>query len=341
MEILGYVGMLKTFLKVLLALIVIAAIALTVFWFSRSADVSFEAARATVPNSEYSHFAEIDGVRLHYQEKGMGTPLVLLHGFSSSTYSWKDVFDPLSKNFRVIAVDLKGFGFSGKPDGDYTRRAQARLIAHLLDYLKIEKAWLCGNSMGGEVSLNFALENPQRVAGLILIDSAGVTVGGGNSLAPGYLLVPIVGRVLMALALTSDKLVREGLEKSFYDDSKITDERVAYYYRPLQTRGGQLAALRARTQAGRFPIEQDLNKINVPTLIIWGAEDALIPLPAGRKMNSLMKASKLIVIEKCGHVPQEEMPERVFEEMTKFIRESSPATAEMICLACLDREFGR
>ena len=110
--------MIKNFLKLLLALIVIAAIALIVFWYARPADLSFDKVRASVPNSAYSHFADIDGVHVHYQEKGTGPPLVLLHGFSSSTYSWKDVFEPLSKNFRVIVVDLKGFGFSGKPDGE-------------------------------------------------------------------------------------------------------------------------------------------------------------------------------------------------------------------------------
>jgi pimeloyl-ACP methyl ester carboxylesterase len=312
----------KKVLKLLLVLVVIAAIAFTIFWFSRPADVSFDAVRQSVPNSEFSRFAEIDGVRIHYQEKGAGTPLILIHGFTSSVYSWKVVFEPLSKNFRVIAVDLKGFGFSGKPEGDYSRRAQAMLVTHLLDYLKIEKAWLCGNSMGGEVSLNFALQNPQRVAGLILIDSGGVDVAGSGSLAPSYLLIPGIGRVLTALALRSDKLVREGLEKSFYDRAKITDDRVVAYYRPLQTRGGQLAALRARTQADLFPVEPELGKISARTLITWGAEDALIPLAAGRKMNSLIKDSKLLVLEKCGHLPQEEMPDRVVEEITRFIKGS-------------------
>jgi pimeloyl-ACP methyl ester carboxylesterase len=312
--------MLKRLLKILLALIVIAAIALVVFWFARPADVSFDEVRASVPNSRYSHFAEIDGVLVHYQEKGTGAPLVLIHGFTSSTYSWKDVFEPLSKNFRVIAVDLKGFGFSGKPDGDYSRRAQATLVAHLLDHLKIDNVWLCGNSMGGEVSLNFAVQNPRRVAGLILIDSSGVKVEGSGSLTPSYLLVPVVGRLLTALALRSDKLVREGLEKSFYDRAKVTDERVAYYYRPLQTRAGQLAALRARTQADQSPVEPDLGKISARTLIIWGAEDALIPLAAGRKMHSLIKDSTLLVIEKCGHLPQEEMPDRVAGEITRFVK---------------------
>jgi len=311
--------MMKKFLKFLLVLIVIASVALTVFWFARPADVSFDEVRAGVPNSDYSHFVEIDGVRIHYQEKGTGTPLVLIHGYTSSTYSWKEVFEPLSKSFRVIAVDLKGFGFSGKPDGDYTRRAQAILVAHLLEHLKIDKAWLCGNSMGGEVALNVAVANPQRVAGLILIDSAGVEVPGEGSLAPGYLLLPVVGRVLVALSLTSDKLVRQGLEKSFYDQAKVTDDRVANYYRPLKTRGGQLAALRARTQWSMFPIEPDLGKITVPTLILWGAHDQLIPLAAGYKMNSLIKASKLVIFEDCGHLPQEEMPARTIDEMTRFI----------------------
>lgn len=315
--------MLKKLFKILIALILVATLAFTVFWFSRPVDVSFDELRATIPNSNYSQFADVDGVRLHYQEKGAGTPLVLIHGYTSSTYSWKDVFESLSQKFRVIAIDLKGFGFSEKPDGDYTRRAQGELVARFLAQLKIEEAWLCGNSMGGETALNVALQNPDLVAGLILIDSEGVKTNGGESLAPAYVRIPVVNRALTALALTSDNLVREGLEKSFYDDSKVTTERVSYYYRPLQTRNGQLAALRARTQAGALPVEQDLNRINAPTLIIWGAEDTLIPLEAGRKINALIKNSKLIVIEKCGHLPQEEAPQRVVNEITDFIEQAN------------------
>ncbi|HKB67228.1 MAG TPA: alpha/beta hydrolase [Pyrinomonadaceae bacterium] len=314
----------KRFLQFLLALIVIAAVALTLFWFARPADVSFDQVRAGIPNSDYSHFIDVDGVKIHYQEKGTGTPLVLLHGYTSSTYSWKDVFAPLSKSFHVIAVDLKGFGLSEKPDGDYTRRAQAALVAHLLAQLNIDKVWLCGSSMGGEVALNVAVANPQRVAGLILIDSAGVEVPGSGSLAPSYLLIPVIGRVLTALALRSDKLVREGLEKSFYDRSKVTNDRVAAYYLPLKTRGGQLAALRARTQAGQFPVEPELGRINVETLILWGAQDALIPVAAGHKLNTLIKRSKLVTFENCGHLPQEEMPARTIDEITRFIAGQNP-----------------
>ena len=314
--------MTRRLLKVLFGLIVIAAIALTIFWFARPDDLSFDEVRASVPHSDYSHFAHIDGVRLHYQDKGTGTTLVLMHGLSSSTYSWKDVFESLSKSFRVINVDLKGHGFSGKPDGDYTRRAQAVLVVHLLDQLKIGKAWLAGNSMGGEIALNIALQSPQRVEGLILIDSAGVNVPGNSSLTPAYTRIPVVGRILVALAMTSDKLVRQSLEKSFYDDTQVTAERVAAYYRPLRTRGGQLAAFRAREQFEQFPIEPDLGKVNTPALIIWGADDPVFPPAAGRKLNSLIRDSKLVIFEKCGHQPQEELPERVVDELLRFIQES-------------------
>ena len=308
--------LLKTFLKIL----VVLAILLTVFWFARPYDVNFDEARSKIPFAEYSHFVNLGGVKIHYQEKGTGVPLLLIHGFTSSTFSWKDVFEPLSHSFRVIAVDVKGHGFSDKPDGDYTRRAQAALVVQLLDYLKIDKAWLVGNSMGAEIAVNVALLNGNRVAGLVLIDSSGVNVEGGESLAPAYIKIPVLGRLFVALALTSDRLVRSGLKKSFYDDSKITEDRVDVYYRPLKTRSGQLAAVRARTQAGQFPIEPQLDKVTVPTLIIWGAEDIVIPVAAGRKMNALIPGSKLVIIDHCGHTPQEEQPARVIEEIQRFVR---------------------
>jgi pimeloyl-ACP methyl ester carboxylesterase len=114
-------------------------------WYARPADIAFEEVRSEVPHAEYSHFANVDGVRIHYQEKGDGPALVLLHGWVLSTYTWKDVFDLLAEHFHVIAVDLKGFGFSEKPEGDYTRRAQADLVIHLMDFLHIDQAVLCGN----------------------------------------------------------------------------------------------------------------------------------------------------------------------------------------------------
>lgn len=319
----------KKLRRILLGLVVVVAVALAIFWFVRPEDVNFEQARGSVPHAVYSRFADVDGVRLHYQEKGEGLPLVLLHGYTASTYVWKEVFEPLATRYHVIAVDMKGFGFSGKPDGDYTRRAQSELVVKLLDHLKIDRAIWCGNSMGGEVSLNAARYHPQQVRALILVDSQGVTVENGASVAPGVASWPVVGPLLTALALTSDSLVRDGLKLNYYDDSKVTDEAVAAYYRPLKTRGGQRAAFLARRQASQQSIEPEVGKIQQPTLIIWGAEDEVIPVEAGRKLNSLIQGSRLAVFDHCGHVPQSEMTNRFLSEVTGFITILDPPANEM------------
>lgn len=306
------------FLKILFVFILVVGIGFTIFWFSRPTDVLFEEHKARIPNSEYSKFIEVEGIKLHYQEKGEGTPLVLIHGYGSSSYTWRDVFEPLVENFRVIAVDLKGFGFSEKPDGDYTRRGQAVLVQKFLDKLKIEKAWFAGSSMGGEVSLNVALQNAERVAGLILVDSAGVESVKGSSKTPSRFKIPFVGRAFIALGLMNNSLVRESLERSYFDDSKVTENLVDAYYLPLSTNYGQRAALRAQQQWDFHPIEDDLSKVKVPTMLIWGKEDLVTPLEGGKKMNASIEDSKLVVFENCGHLPQEEMPEKTVREILKF-----------------------
>ncbi|MBO0726866.1 MAG: alpha/beta hydrolase [Blastocatellia bacterium] len=309
----------KKFTRYALWLIAILLVAFAIFWFARPADVNFDEARAAVPNADYSRFADVDGVRIHYQEKGVGEPLVLIHGYLASTFAWKDVFDPLSQQFHVIAVDLKGFGFSAKPDGDYTRRAQGDLLIRLLEHLGIDRAILCGNSMGGEVAMNAAVRRPDRVSALILVDSSGVTVSGGGSVTPGVAGWPVIGPAIMSLALISDSLTRDGLRQCFHDKSIVTDEQVAAYYRPLTTRDGQRAAYLARKQAAINPIEPEISKIWQPTLIIWGAEDELIPLEAGRKLNSMIAGSRLVVLDGCGHVPQAETPGRFMAEVIDFV----------------------
>ena len=170
----------KKFLRFLLLLVVLAGVAFTIFWYSRPAELDFEEFRAAVPHSNASRFAEVGGVRVHYQERGTGDALVLIHGNNSSAYSWRDVFDELAKEFRVVALDLKGFGFTSKPEGDYRLETQAALVIGLLDQLKIERATLCGSSMGGGVALAAAINYPQRVRSLVLVDSSAFTeVAGG------------------------------------------------------------------------------------------------------------------------------------------------------------------
>ena len=317
----------KKLLRLLFLLAVLAGVAFTIFWYSRPADLNFEEFRAAVPHANVSRFAEVGGVRVHYQEQGAGDALVLIHGNNSSAYSWREVFDELAKEFRVVALDLKGFGFTAKPEGDYRLETQAALVVGLLDELKIERATLCGSSMGGGVALAAAINYPQRVRSLILVDSTAFEEGraGGASLAPAYVRWPYIGGAVTALALTSDSLVREGLRKSFYDESKVTSERVEAYYRPLRTRGGQRAARLVRDQRDYTRIENSLGKIRQPTLIIWGAQDRLILLEDGKRLHSQIAGSQLVVFDNCGHLPQEEMPERFAREVISFMTSRAEA----------------
>jgi pimeloyl-ACP methyl ester carboxylesterase len=246
---------------------------------------------------------------------------VLIHGNNSSAYSWSDVFDELAKEFRVVALDLKGFGFTAKPEGDYRVETQAALVIGLLNELKIERATLCGSSMGGAVALSTAINYPERVDALILVGSSAFNeASGGASLAPAYVRWPYIGGAVTALALTSDSLVRDGLRKSFYDGSKVTEERVAAYYRPLRTRGGQRAARLVRDQRDYTQIENSLDKIRQPALLIWGAQDRLNLLEDGKRLHAKLKGAQLVVFDNCGHLPQEEMPERFTREVSNFMK---------------------
>jgi pimeloyl-ACP methyl ester carboxylesterase len=315
----------KKLSRLLPLLVVAGTLAFTIFWYSRPADLDFEEFRAAVPHAAASRFADVAGVgRVHYQERGAGKMLVLVHGNNSSAYSWKDVFDELAKEFRVVALDLKGFGFTAKPEGDYRVETQAALVMNLLDQLKIERATLCGSSMGGAVALSAAINYPQRVESLILVGSSAFNVGsiGGASLAPAYVRWPYIGAAVTALALTSDSLVRDGLRKSFHDRSKVTDQRIAAYYRPLRTRGGQRAARLVRDQRDYSSIENSLDKIRQPTLLIWGAQDRLNLLEDGRRLHWKIAHSQFVVYDNCGHLPQEEMPERFVRDVSGFIKKT-------------------
>jgi pimeloyl-ACP methyl ester carboxylesterase len=308
----------KKFLRSILLLLAVAAVAFVSFWYARPYDLDFANHRALLPHADDSRFLDVDGVRVHFQEKGSGPALVLLHGNNSSTYTWKDVFDELAARHRVVAVDLKGFGFTSKPEGDYRVEVQAALVVRLMDALKIERAVLCGSSFGGGVALAVAIDHPERVRALVLVDSAAFTDHRGSTLAPSFVKWPYVGAAVSALALMSDSIVRDGLKQSFHDDSKVTDERVAAYYLPLTTRGGQYAARRVREQRHFGRVEQLLQQVTQPALIIWGAEDEAIILEDGKRLQSRLSNSRLVVFDSCGHLPQEEMPERFTGEVLAF-----------------------
>lgn len=271
-------------------------------------------------------FSYSSTVSINYEKHGSGIrSLVLLPGFGASLETWRDIEPLLSPWFTLYLVDLKGEGLSSKPDdGQYAPRDHAKIIAAFLDYVKGDRVILVGNSYGGGIALQTYFELPEdirtlRIGGIVLIDAAGY-----RQRLPSFievLRVPVLNRIVPHM-MTADQRARFVLKKAFYDDSKVTPERVSRYSLYLKL-PGSLGALRSTAQQ---MIPGDLNsfmdrikQVSVSTLIIWGDNDVIIPKDYARRFHADIAESTLKIISKCGHVPQEEKPEETASAIRDFV----------------------
>jgi len=279
----------------------------------RPRDADWNRNRHVIFHSEHSRFADVDGVRVHYQEAGdpHAPALVLIHGFASSTLVWSKVFLRLaSAGFRVIAIDMLGFGYSGKPrNGEYTITGQASLLVGLLDRLQINRATLVGSSYGGAVSATCALDYPQRIDKLVLIGTV------NNNRPLGYKLMrvfssPVFGDVVSPLLIGSRRLLRRRMKRVYDRHEWVLDERrVDARHLPLRASGTQRAIIRTVRAWDAERISREAHLITQPTLLLWGENDREIPLADGERLHELIPGSRLIVFLNCGHLPHEEYPE--------------------------------
>ena len=275
--------------------------------------------RHVVFHSEHSNFVHVDGTRVHYQEAGppAAPALVLIHGFASSTLVWSKVFLSLAEaGFRVIAIDMLGFGYSGKPrNGEYTIGGQAKILVGLLDQLGIERATLVGSSYGGAVAATCALDYPERVEKLVMIGAV------NNNRPLNYKLMrvfgsPVFGDVVSPLLIGSRRLLRRRMKRVYDRHAWVLDERrVDARHLPLRAAGTQRAIIRTVRRWNADRISRDAHLIRKPTLLIWGENDREIPLADGERLHEQIPGSRLIVFLECGHIPHEEYP----EEFTKVV----------------------
>ncbi|HSK79307.1 MAG TPA: alpha/beta fold hydrolase [Thermoanaerobaculia bacterium] len=276
----------------------------------------FSEIRKEVPEDR---FIRVGDQLVHIERLGQGEPVVLLHGFGASTYAWRKVLPGLAKEFEVIAIDLNGFGYTQRPKDreSYTREGQTRLVLGVMDALGIGKAHFVGHSYGGAITLWTASRHPERVRSMVLVDSAAPTYPEDrrSSLAAFRSLSLLFVR---GVALRPGA-VRRALERSVYDDSIVTPELVQGYFDRLRIEGlgdayhGLTAPSRSR------PETVDLRTIDVPALLVWGAEDELVPVHLGRGASGLLPRSTFEVLEKTGHLPMEERPEELLGLMLPFL----------------------
>ena len=267
---------------------------------------------------------EYRGISINYEDHGQGQPLILLHGYGASTYSWRYVSPYFSKAYRVIAIDLKGFGLSDKPmDNDYSVLDQSRIISEFIRVHSLENVILVGHSLGGAVSLLTYLmqsdHGAHHISKLILFDTASYKQDLPDFIS--ILRVPIIN--VLSLCLTSSNFKsRMILRKAFFDHSKITEEMVTTYGAYLSLPGASHALIKTAKQilpSNLEEISERYKSINIPVLLIWGEKDKIVPLEIGRKLAGNIPNSKLVVVPNCGHVPQEECPIQAIEAMESFL----------------------
>jgi pimeloyl-ACP methyl ester carboxylesterase len=252
----------------------------------------------------------VGGVRIHFVEEGEGAPLILIHGFGASTFSFRHTIHELARHFRVIALDLKRFGLSERPPGgDYSLTAQARLVGEFMERMGIRQAAVLGHSMGGEVAMRLAVNHPERVERLILVDSASGRevrhrASGGRFLRP---LLPVMA--LFTLSLRS----------AVYDPAYLTPEVLEGYFRPTRIHG-HLRGLGDLLVSRRNDPPLDLCAIVQPTLILWGEEDRWLPVSQGQRLHEQIPGSRIVIIPKAGHLPLEEQPEESNRAILEFLR---------------------
>lgn len=261
-------------------------------------------------------------MQVHMRDEGPRddpVPLVLLHGTSASLHTWDGWTAGLKASRRVIRIDLPGFGLTGPyPDSDYTVEHYAKFMHAFLDRLGVTRCVLVRNSFGGQVSIVTALARPARVDRLILIDSSGYPmVPDSIPLAFRIARLPVLSQI--ARVTLPRRVVEESIRNVYGDPARVTPTLIERYFE-LALREGNRAALAERLK--QVPIDAitaRIPEIKIPTLILWGGRDRLIPPAAGQRFANDIAGSRLEIFDDLGHVPHEEDPARTVSAAIAFL----------------------
>jgi pimeloyl-ACP methyl ester carboxylesterase len=272
-----------------------------------------------------SEFIDINGLSVHLKKRGQGEPVfVLLHGFAASLYSWQRVMEPFSQLGSVIAYDRPGFGLSEHPllwqgENPYSAEAQTELVVSLLDHFQVKQAILVGSSAGGSVSIRVALQHPERVAGLVLVDAAVYVSGHVPVWLSPILSTPQMRHLGPLIARQIKRLGPRMVEMAWHDPSRLSDDLLELYRKPYQVENWD-KALWEFTQANQFnELPKHLSELAVPSLVITGDDDQIVPTANSIRLAGELPRASLKVIENCGHLPHEELPEQFMQAVRSFL----------------------
>lgn len=260
--------------------------------------------------------------RVHLRDEGpRDAPVViLLHGSNADLHTWQPWTDALRKQYRVIRYDQRGHGLTGPaPDGNYALEAFIEDVDAVADALGVERFTLAGNSMGGAIAMGYAIAHPERLEALVLVDAGGAPIereGDGN-IAFRLAAMPVVGDVMSQLLPRS--LVAKSLSQSVSNQAVVTSQTVDRYWELARYPGNRNATRQRFSTPRRSFDTQAIAKVRVPTLVMWGEEDALIPFAAARWYMDHLPHATLASYPGIGHLPMEEAPARSVSDLEAWL----------------------
>ena len=278
-----------------------------------------------------SEFLDLkNGSRIHYRDEGdlYKPAIILLHGFNGSLFNFERMVPLLSKEFRLISIDLPGFGLTGAiPSMDYSTQNSILVINELTRHLGVEEFSIAGNSMGGGIAWRYALENPEKTQSLVLLASSGIYSSEERlQIEESERESPLVWKLMRSnfvsyfLSLYTPKFfATQGLKTSVYDPNLATEE-IANQFHELTLMQGSREAILSRFSKQNYNDEKPdiLKKIQAPTLIIHGREDNIISFKSSINLDQYIQNSQLVIYPKIGHLPMYETPARVADDIKKF-----------------------
>ena len=303
----------------LLALVVAGAVFIAMNWVPDRSVAELRARWGAPP----SVFLDIDGMPVHVRDEGPRddpSPIVLLHGFGSSLHAWDGWAEALRDKRRVVRLDLPGFGLTGpSPDNVYGLDRDIRVTLAVLDQLGIARCVLGGNSLGGAVSWRMALAHPARVEKMILVDAGGYPQH-ATSVPIGMRILRVPGLPWLMQHTLPKSLVAQGMRNVFGDPSRVTPEMIERSFELTAREGNRRAILDRTRQRTASTAYERIRELTLPTLIIWGGRDRLIPLDDAERFHRDIAGSTLVIFDDLGHAPEEEDPVRSVAAVKRFLQ---------------------
>jgi len=265
-------------------------------------------------------FVVVDGVHVRYREAGAGPAVVLIHGYGASSESWATVLPHLAAHHRVVAIDLKGFGWTSRPPGDYSPAAQAALAWGVLDALGIGDVAIVGHSWGSSVALSMAVAQPERVRRVALYSA--YVYDDQVPTVFRWAERPGIGELLFGLYYR--ERIEDRVPLAFFDDRWVTQGKVDRVESELARPGTVAAALAAARRHHFGPLHRALRGFARPVLLLWGENDLVTPVHFGQRLVKQLANARLQVYARCGHIPMVEAHARSTEDLVAFIGEDKP-----------------